>query len=106
MEIRFDGQIVLVTGAAQGNGRALALGFADSGADVVVIDINGERAAQTAAEIRATGRKAWSYALDISDRAACRAIAAQVAEEAGAISHLINNAGISRSMMAASFTRS
>lgn len=94
MEIRFDGQIALVTGGAQGNGRAIALGFAESGADVVIVDINGKRAAQTAEAIRATGRKAWFYALDISDRAACRSTAEQVERDAGAITHLINNAGI------------
>lgn len=94
MDIRFDGQVVLVTGAAQGNGRALALGFAESGADVVVVDRNAERIAETAQAVRALGRKAWSHALDIRDRVACRAVAAQVEQEAGPISHLINNAGI------------
>jgi len=94
MDIRFDGQIVLVTGAAQGNGRALALGFAQSGADVVIVDLRAEGAAETAAAVRASGRRAWSYALDIADRAACRATAARVEQEAGTITHLVNNAGI------------
>ncbi|MGD9942727.1 MAG: SDR family NAD(P)-dependent oxidoreductase [Burkholderiaceae bacterium] len=95
MEIRFDGQRVLVTGAAQGNGKAIAAGFADSGADVIIVDRNAERLEQAADELRrASGRRIWAHAVDIADRAACRALAATVERDAGPIDHLVNNAGI------------
>lgn len=95
MDIRFDGQRALITGAAQGNGKAIAGGFAASGADLVIIDRNLPLLEQTAAELRRdSGRRVWAYGLDIADRAACRALAATVEREAGPIDHLINNAGI------------
>ena len=53
--------IAAVTGAGSGIGRAIALGFAREGAQVVALDINGETAAKTAAEIEADGGKAASY---------------------------------------------
>ena len=89
-----QGKLALVTGAAQGNGRSIALGLADAGADVIATDVNFEGARQTAADIAATGRKSWAYALDVADDAACQALAARVAAEAGAVSVLVNNAGI------------
>ena len=88
------GKLALVTGAAQGNGRAIALGLADAGADVIATDVNLEGCKNVAAEIAAKGRKSWAYALDVSDDDACQRIADQIASEAGAISVLVNNAGI------------
>ena len=88
------GKLALVTGAAQGNGRAIALGLADAGADVIATDVNLQGCKTVAAEIAAKGRKSWAYALDVSDDDACQRIAAQVAKEAGAVSVLVNNAGI------------
>jgi NAD(P)-dependent dehydrogenase (short-subunit alcohol dehydrogenase family) len=88
--------IAAVTGAASGIGRAIALGFAREGAQVAVLDINGEAAAGAAAEIRNAGGKAQDFTLDVTDHAACRAVAAQVSEKLGAVSILVNNAGINR----------
>jgi NAD(P)-dependent dehydrogenase (short-subunit alcohol dehydrogenase family) len=88
------GQIALVTGAGQGNGRGLAVGLARWGADVVVTDVNAGAAAETAALIRDAGRQAWSFTWDVSDRAAGEAIATRIAAEVGDVSILINNAGI------------
>ncbi len=88
--------IAVVTGAGSGIGRAIALGFAKEGAQVAALDINAETAAKTAADIRGAGGKAQNFTLDVSDRAACRAVAAQVASEVGAVSILVNNAGINR----------
>jgi NAD(P)-dependent dehydrogenase (short-subunit alcohol dehydrogenase family) len=88
--------IAAVTGAGSGIGRAIALGYAREGAQVVVLDIKGETAAKTAADIGAAGGKARHFTLDVSDRQACRAIAARVASEIGAVSILVNNAGIIR----------
>jgi NAD(P)-dependent dehydrogenase (short-subunit alcohol dehydrogenase family) len=88
--------VAVVTGAASGIGRAIALGFAREGAQVAVLDVNGEGAAKTAAEIGAAGGKAQAFTLDVSDRNACRAVAADVASRVGPVSILINNAGINR----------
>jgi len=84
----------LVTGAAQGNGRAIALGLAAYGADVVAVDIDLAGAERTAAELRGSGRNAFAFRLDVTDAAACEALARTIARDIGEISILINNAGI------------
>jgi NAD(P)-dependent dehydrogenase (short-subunit alcohol dehydrogenase family) len=86
----------VVTGAASGIGRAIALGYAREGAQVVALDINSEGVGKTAADIRDAGGKAKAFRLDVTDRSACRDIAAKVASEVGAVSILVNNAGINR----------
>ena len=88
--------IAAITGAGSGIGRAIALGFAREGAQVVVLDINGETAARSAADIRADGGKAHDLTLDVTDHAACRAVAGEVEAKVGAISILVNDAGINR----------
>jgi 3-oxoacyl-[acyl-carrier protein] reductase len=88
--------IAAVTGAGSGIGRAIAAGYAREGAHVAVLDLNGEAAAKTVAEIRDGGGKAEAFTLDVTDRMACRDIAAKVAREVGAVSILVNNAGITR----------
>src|SRR5499433_2101088 len=88
--------IAVVTGAGSGIGRGIALGYAREGANVVVLEINGETGGKTAADIRAEGGKAHHFTLDVTDRAACRATAAKVASEVGQVSILVNNAGINR----------
>ncbi len=88
--------IAVVTGAGSGIGRAIATGFAREGAAVAALDMNGETAEATATGIRKAGGKAMSATLDVTDRAACRAAAADVAEKLGRVSVLVNNAGITR----------
>jgi 3-oxoacyl-[acyl-carrier protein] reductase len=88
--------IAVVTGAGSGIGRAIAAGFARDGARVAATDVNGDAAEETAAAIRKAGGEAQSFALDVTDRASCRALAAQVAEKVGRVSLLVNNAGITR----------
>jgi 3-oxoacyl-[acyl-carrier protein] reductase len=88
--------IAVVTGSGSGIGRAIARGYAREGAQVAVLDINAEAAAKTAVEIRDAGGKAQAFALDVTDRMACRDMAAKVASEIGAVSILVNNAGINR----------
>jgi len=88
--------IAVITGAGSGIGRAIALGYAREGAAVATLDINGEPAAETAKMIRDAGGKAQAFTLDVSDRAACRAVAADVAKQVGQVSILVNNAGITR----------
>jgi NAD(P)-dependent dehydrogenase (short-subunit alcohol dehydrogenase family) len=90
--------IAVVTGAGSGSGRGIALGYGREGAQVVALDINGETAGKTATDIRAEGGKAHYFTLDVTDRGACRAMAAKVASEVGRVSILVNNAGINRRM--------
>jgi len=88
------GRLALVTGAGQGNGRAIALGLARAGARVIVTDLNAATAADTAAAIEAARGKGWAYTLDIASNPACLALAAQTARDVGHIDLLVNNAGI------------
>ncbi|MEY2873179.1 MAG: hypothetical protein RLZZ373_550 [Pseudomonadota bacterium] len=89
-----EGRLALVTGAGQGNGRAIARGLAVAGARVIVTDLNAEGADQVAQEIRAEGGQAWSFVLDVSRREDCAALAVRVEAEIGPLDLLVNNAGI------------
>jgi 3-oxoacyl-[acyl-carrier protein] reductase len=88
--------IAAVTGAGSGIGRAIALGYAREGAQVVALDMNGEAAAETVKQITAAGGKAKSFTLDVTNRDDCIAMAKKVEAEVGPISILVNNAGINR----------
>jgi NAD(P)-dependent dehydrogenase (short-subunit alcohol dehydrogenase family) len=88
--------IAVVTGSASGIGRAIALGFAREGAQVVLLDIDGKAAAEAAQEIRDTGGKAESFALDVVSREDCVAVAERISDKVGQVSILVNNAGINR----------
>ena len=83
----------LVTGAGSGIGRAAALLFAEYGARVAAIDLDGERAAATAKEIEAAGGEAVSIACDVADEDAVAAAVAAAAEAFGRVSVAFNNAG-------------
>jgi NAD(P)-dependent dehydrogenase (short-subunit alcohol dehydrogenase family) len=89
-------QVAVVTGAAQGNGAAIARGLATSGASVAVADVNFKGAQEVAAAIDAAGGRAEAFALDVGDRAACTALAEAIERRLGAAAILINNAGIIR----------
>jgi NAD(P)-dependent dehydrogenase (short-subunit alcohol dehydrogenase family) len=91
---RLEGRIALVTGGARGIGRAIADAMAAEGATTIVVDVHEGEAAEAAAQIGARGGTAWSFPLDVSDGAACEALAARVAAEIGRLSILVNNAGI------------
>jgi all-trans-retinol dehydrogenase (NAD+) len=89
------GSTALVTGGASGIGRLVALRLASRGARVVVWDLDGERAAEVAEEIRrTTGRHAVGYACDVTVRAQVYERADQVRAEVGDVEILVNNAGI------------
>ena len=88
--------IAAVTGAGSGIGRAIALGYAREGAHVVLLDVNTKGADEIAKQIRDAGGKSQSFVLDVTDRAACRAVAAEVESKTGRVSILVNNAGITR----------
>ena len=88
--------IAAVTGAGSGIGRAIAQGYAREGAQVAVLDLNGDAASETAQQILNAGGKALAFTLDVTDRDACRVMATKVAGEVGNVSILVNNAGINR----------
>ncbi|MBV1854997.1 3-oxoacyl-ACP reductase FabG [Catellatospora tritici] len=93
MNARFSGRVAVVTGAAQGIGAATARRLAAEGAKVAVVDLSGERAEATAAEI---GAGAIGVACDVTDEAAVRAMTERVVETFGRLDILVNNAGITR----------
>ncbi len=91
-----EGHRAAVTGGASGIGRAIALGYAEQGAEVVVLDIDGGAAGAVRDEIAGAGHAAHAFELDVRDRAACAAAAGRIAREIGPVSILVNNAGINR----------
>jgi len=91
---RFTDKIAVVTGAASGIGHATAVLLAREGAQIAVIDRNGDGAERTAAEIIATGAVARAYACDVADSAAVRASAARIEADFGRVDVLANVAGI------------
>ncbi|MYZ35358.1 MULTISPECIES: SDR family oxidoreductase [unclassified Streptomyces] len=92
---RFGGQLVLVTGAAGGIGRATAFAFAEAGARIVAIDLDLEGAARTAELARLIGAPAaWAEQTDVGDGQTMERLAEKVAAEYGIVDVLVNNAGI------------
>jgi 3-oxoacyl-[acyl-carrier protein] reductase len=88
--------IAVVTGAGSGIGRAIASGYAREGARVVLLDVNEKAVSEVAREIRDGGGKAESFALDVTRREDCSALAKQIADKVGQVTILVNNAGIAR----------
>jgi 3-oxoacyl-[acyl-carrier protein] reductase len=91
-----DGHIALLTGGGSGIGRAIARGYAAEGATVIAADANADSAAETAKLIADAGGTGHAYGLDVTDRQACDDLAVTVSGEVGAVSVLVNNAGIVR----------
>ena len=89
-------RLVLITGAAQGNGAAVAEELAKLGARVIVADIQTEMAAATADRIAKGGGRAWSLHIDVSSLESCERAAAEVRKREGPLSVLVNNAAILR----------
>jgi NAD(P)-dependent dehydrogenase (short-subunit alcohol dehydrogenase family) len=87
------GKVALVTGAAQGNGRAIAMALAAHGADLVLVDVNPTRLGETRAEI---GGTAIDIVADCADVASIRSTIAAVGQRFGRLDVLVNNAGILR----------
>ncbi len=89
-------RVAVVTGAARGIGAAIAVRLAEDGLDVAVIDLDEASTADTLAAIRGAGARAIGIGADVSDAAAVERAVARVANELGAPTVLVNNAGILR----------
>lgn len=92
-----DGKVALITGAAKGIGKAIALKFAQEGADVAFTDlVINETAQQTIAELEAFGHKVRGYASNAADFEQTQAVVDEIHKEFGHIDILVNNAGITK----------
>jgi len=94
--MKLEGKVALITGGAQGIGRAIALLFAREGAKVVISDINLEKARETCREIGALGREALAIGGNVADASDAEAMVQQTIEKFGRMDILVNNAGITR----------
>jgi len=93
---RLDGQVGIVTGAANGIGKELAIGLAQAGADIVIGDLPAQReqAEDTARQVRCAGRQALVLDLDVTDLASIEAVVSKTVAEFGKLDFIVNNAGI------------
>jgi len=94
--LKLAGKIALITGAAQGIGRAVALLLARNGADIVVSDINLEKAQETAKEIEVIGRRAMAIKVNVVNLEEVERMVQAILEGFKQIDILVNNAGIAR----------
>ncbi|MCJ7691242.1 MAG: SDR family NAD(P)-dependent oxidoreductase, partial [Clostridiaceae bacterium] len=92
--MRFDGKVVLVTGAAQGIGKATALKFASEGAKLVLCDVKVESLSSISEELKEMNAEFLNYAVNVVDRVQIQDMVTDVVSKLGKIDVLINNAGI------------
>jgi 2-deoxy-D-gluconate 3-dehydrogenase len=93
-QFKLDGKVAIVTGSSRGLGQAIALGLAEAGADVAVVDVLDMD--DTKAQIEKLGRRCVTIKADLSKKEAADEIAAKTVEQLGGIDILFNNAGIIR----------
>jgi NAD(P)-dependent dehydrogenase (short-subunit alcohol dehydrogenase family) len=92
-----EGQVALITGSGSGQGRAAAVLFAEHGARVAVVDMNGDGARETVKAIETRGGEAFSIEADVSQRPATEDMIEQTVERYGALDILYNNAAVQMS---------
>jgi len=88
-----DGKVALITGGSKGIGRAIALSFADAGADVSLAARGAEALEKTAREVEERGRRTVAVPTDITDAEQAKTLVDRTVEELGGIDILVNNAG-------------
>ncbi len=94
--LRLHDRVAIITGGAQGIGRAIGLLLAQNGADIVIADINHKQAEETAQEIALLGRKSLAVKVDVSNFSEAENLGKTVFDAFGQIDILVNNAGITR----------
>ena len=92
--MRFADKVAVVTGASRGIGRAIAIGLAKEGADIVAVAQSTSATGEVASDIKSTGRKVLSIAADVSRSSDSQDIVRAALETFGRIDILVNNAGI------------
>lgn len=96
-DFRMDGHVAIVTGGAQNIGEAIARTFAGAGAKVVIADLNGEKAAETATHLsEQTGGEVLGMSCDVTDEADIQRVVDETVSAFGGISTLVNNVGWGR----------
>lgn len=100
-----SGRVAVVTGGASGLGQAMAVGYGQAGAEVVVVDINDEGSEATAGEIEEQGGTAHVKHLDVTDKDAVESVASEVVDELGQVDILVNSAGSAFRAAAEDFPR-
>ncbi|HRI38315.1 MAG TPA: 3-oxoacyl-[acyl-carrier-protein] reductase [Nitrospira sp.] len=91
-----QGRTAIVTGAAQGIGRAIAEALAQAGADIAVADLDPSRSAETVGAVEKIGRKALNLKVNVADTGETKSMVEQVLKAWGKVDILVNNAGITR----------
>ncbi|KPJ61446.1 MAG: hypothetical protein AMJ46_01805 [Latescibacteria bacterium DG_63] len=94
--MELQGKVSVVTGGAQGIGKAIALCLAERGSDVAILDLKEEGSAELLARIKAFGRKSLFAKADVSLASDVDAAAKSILKELGHVDVLVNNAGITR----------
>jgi 3-oxoacyl-[acyl-carrier protein] reductase len=94
--MKLTDKVIIITGGCQGLGRSMAEYFAGKGAKLALVDLNQEKLDDTVAACKAKGVEARAYLCNVANEEQVTHMAAQVAEDFGAIHGLINNAGILR----------
>jgi 3-oxoacyl-[acyl-carrier protein] reductase len=94
--ITLKGKIALITGSAQGIGKAIALKLADAGADIIISDVNLEASQATAQEIESLGRKTIAIKCNVADANEVNELVKKATEVFSKIDILVNNAGVTR----------
>ncbi len=90
------GKVAVITGGSRGLGRAIALAFAQNGANIAVLDVTPEGAEETCAQCREQGVEARAYCCNVADFAQTKETVAAIKQDFGRVDVLVNNAGIVR----------
>jgi len=93
---QLNGKVVIVTGAARGIGQAIAAKMAAAGADIALCDLQKDWLTETEALVKNLGRKAMSYAVDVSKTEDVQGVVDQIEKDFGRVDVLVNNAGITK----------